>query len=98
MMTGKSRHVTLEELDKWFAGAQPGEALIYCLGHLAMDRVNGLVLPELANRVLRIAAQGHGYLYQRRRGHFDYEYCVVRARKRGAWQRPPIAVEAELIA
>ena len=86
MMTGKTNHITLVELESWLAGAQPGDRLIYCTGYLASDRGESRtpndkknhVLSAVAHRALTAAESGLALLFQRRHDDHVYEYLIVR--------------------
>jgi hypothetical protein len=91
MQPGPRLRLTEVELCAWLAEAEPGEALEYHRGFLALDRAAGARrLPEaeqaelgrLADRAWWAAEQGLVHLVQRRRRD-GYRYLIV-ARRHGA--------------
>lgn len=76
---------TMAELQSWLAVAQPGDALEYHRGFLAMDRSVGSRLGErdrkelcrVADAVMALAQSGHVHPIQRRNGPGDFTYIAV---------------------
>lgn len=78
--------ITTATLAEWLEHAEPGDALEYYRGFLAVDAdVDGSRLPErsreqlqeVAQYALRVAQNGLVHLIQRRHGAMDYAYYAV---------------------
>jgi len=80
--------MTIPAFQSWFAGAVPGDGLIYHLGLLGLDRARGpSSLPEAARsqldrvaaRALALAGDGRLLLVQRRVAEDRIAYIAIKA-------------------